>query len=298
MLNIDALVDFPESTVKTINSIISKRRDELKRKNLFINDIVREDIFDILESCCTVVYYPLPGEENDGFHITIPVDYIKDASSEHFVYLNTDKYLEKQVFAAAHELGHIWIDEEQIWTPELQNVMERNHKNTEYIMNRFAAELLMPDILFTQSAREKLDHYKKDGNKILVVDVFRVVASLMDEFCATAQAVIVRFYETGIFSKSICRMLLSGPTDSQNAYSEFFDNLIGLCIQEGGYTRLHKNTDKRGINGFPELLDEAERKHLISSYKADSVREMLGIPIISNSSELIQSDGLIDIGDT
>ena len=63
-------------------------------------------IFGILENYCTVIYYPIEDatEKNDGFLMAdIPM---RDGSSKSIIYINTYQTEEKQVFAAAHELGH------------------------------------------------------------------------------------------------------------------------------------------------------------------------------------------------
>jgi len=57
--------------------------------------------FSILEKTAIVVFYPLD-DENDGFHIQRT---LKGKSAD-FVYINTSKAIEKQIFTAAHELGH------------------------------------------------------------------------------------------------------------------------------------------------------------------------------------------------
>lgn len=41
--------------------------DEIKAEKEIINPIIRDDVFSILQLCkCTVLYYPLEGEEQDG----------------------------------------------------------------------------------------------------------------------------------------------------------------------------------------------------------------------------------------
>ena len=55
MLNWDELVDFPQETILKMQDIIAEKKQAPELKRLFVNTILREDIFDILESCCTVV---------------------------------------------------------------------------------------------------------------------------------------------------------------------------------------------------------------------------------------------------
>lgn len=45
---------------------IQKLVDEIKRENNIVNEIIRDDVFSILQACeCNVLYYPLDGEEED-----------------------------------------------------------------------------------------------------------------------------------------------------------------------------------------------------------------------------------------
>lgn len=290
MLNLDKMIDLPSQKVDMLVEISQRNREPLKKAGLYINDIVREDIFSILDHYCTVVYYPLPDEEeNDGFHITMPVDYKEGSMSEHFVFLNTAKPLEKQVFAAAHELGHIWVSEDEFWDVELERVFLRTQDNLEAVMNRFAAEFLMPQRLFRQSAEEQLGKFVQADHRIFVEDAFRVIASLMDEFCVPAQAVICRFYETGIMKKEVCKQLLTGPvgTVTLEEYQKYFDSILEQCISEGGYTKLLKSTKKRGIKDFPEVLNDVECKNLFPVQKIERLRDMLGIPKIEGQTTKI-----------
>ena len=89
-----------EKIVEQIPTVIEKIRIDYILNNM----IIKDDIFGILEKHCTVVYYPIKNEINCGFHTK---RYVKD-KLEDFVYINTAKTVAEQVFAAAHELGHVW----------------------------------------------------------------------------------------------------------------------------------------------------------------------------------------------
>ena len=286
MLNLDNIIDFPPEKVKALQKIIQERRDALTIVNLYINEIPREDIFNILDHYCTVVYFPLPeGESNDGFHITMPVDYqveYNDRGEEHFVFLNTAKPREKQVFAAAHELGHIWVEEDSFWDDALEKVLPHSTANVDAVMNRFAAELLMPAEIFRSSADSLFERFVSDDGLISSINAFRTIASLMDEFCVPAQAVICRFYETGMLKKEICQELLTGPTNVElpKAYPDYFKELLSACVGEGGYANLLTSSPKWGMRDFPEVLDEMEQKGLFSEQTIKQLRETLRIPKI------------------
>lgn len=284
MLNLDNIIDLPRQKVEELRTIIRQKREELKKSNLYINEIPREDIFSILDHYCTVVYFPLPDDEsNDGFHVTMPVDY-KDCGEEHFVFLNTAKPREKQVFAAAHELGHIWVEEETFWDDSLERILPRSTENVDAIMNRFAAELLMPIDIFRSSADILFQRFVSDDGLISSVNAFRTIASLMDEFCVPAQAVICRFYEAELLEKGICQELLTGPAKGElpMPYPEYFKALLSDCVREGGYANLLSPSPKWGMKDFPEVLDEVEQKGLFSEQTITQLRELLKLPKIED----------------
>ena len=98
----------------------------------------------------------------------------------------------------------------------------------------------------------------------------------------TAQAVICRFYETGMLKKEICQELLTGPTNVElpKAYPDYFKELLSACVGEGGYANLLTSSPKWGMRDFPEVLDEMEQKGLFSEQTIKQLRETLRIPKI------------------
>lgn len=279
-------VDFPAETVALMRRLIDERKKDPNLAAFFVNTILREDIFNILDTCCTVVYYPLDtDEENDGFQVIRPVDY-GDRRDVHFVYLNTAKPLEKQVFAAGHELGHIWNIAEEIWRDGTLEEIYPRAGSEEAAMNRFAAELLMPFNTFYNTAMEQISLYRKDGT-LTYLSGIRVIANLMNEFCVPARAAGFRLYETGCLSQESCeRLLFIGPDSkkiTRERYQASFQRALGDCIQEGGYTRLNKATNKKGIKDFPALLNKAEAKGKLSPQRITALRKAWDIPVIDET---------------
>ena len=289
----DEYVEFPEEKIRVMRDLINDQKQSDKLKDLFVNRILREDVFRVLDACCTVIYYPFDKtEENDGFHVQRPVDY-GGRTEEHFVCINTGKGLEKQVFAAAHELGHIWNMIELIWADGFE--MPKEQRYTEAAMNRFAAELLMPEDIFKGAAEKLREQYVRDGT-IALTDACRLVAKLMDDFCVPAQAVIFRLYETKCLSRESCEQwLITGPIDppkiSQKDYQKLFERLLKKCIAEGGYTRLLQPSRKKFIKDFPQILDEVEKRELFSEDRVQELREFLDIPVIE------KNNTKLDLGD-
>ena len=127
----------PNQVEICIQQLIEQKFQEENLHSMFPNRLLREDVLDLLDRYCTVVYYPLEEEENNGFRVKdIP---FSDGSYHDFVFINTAQTLEKQAFTAAHELGHIWnVDRYVIEHCGISSEL------AEPIINRFAAVLLMP----------------------------------------------------------------------------------------------------------------------------------------------------------
>ena len=110
-----------------------------KKKRQY-EDPIKDGIFNILEEKCTVIYYPFPEEKNRGFHLKkIVGNELRD-----FVYINTGKTIEQQVFTAAHEMGHVWNVSKKVRDLAINKGLEIGDIDDEKVTDRFAAELLMP----------------------------------------------------------------------------------------------------------------------------------------------------------
>ena len=94
-----------------MDKVIQNIVDEIKQECIIENTAIRDDIFGILENQCTVVYFPIEDQKNRGFHIKK----IVHNQLEDFVYINTGKPMAEQIFAAAHELGHIFKVADRVW---------------------------------------------------------------------------------------------------------------------------------------------------------------------------------------
>ncbi len=284
----DKLIALPPDAVERVCAKITEHREKQLRG--FVNPILREDIFDILGNYCTVVYFPFPGEANDGFDISCPVSYL-DEGRAHFVFINTDKPIEKQVFAAGHELGHIWEISRLIWDGS-DPAFEAAYPQADYeesAMNRFAAELLMPAGHFQNAAGPLIRQYRK-GSKIGLDHFALLVAALMNEFCVPAKAVIRRLYETRKITEQLCRRFIDETKEDspERRFQDDFDRRLRTCIEGRGFTRLGVRTRKKGIRDFPQILDEMERERLFSDDKLRALRTLLEIEPMQAASEELE----------
>lgn len=243
---------------------------KLKELNLekYINEPIKDRVLDLLDTLCIVVYYPLPGEDNNGFHITdMP---FANGSKQHFVYINTAQTMEKQVFTAAHELGHLWEIDNYILKkfPELN--LDDSEDGREAIISRFAAILLMPKDKFLKRWEEERKNNTEET--VSTVSFIKIIVLLMEDFFAPIKSIVLRFFELGVIEQKTVDKLLNDSEESKEKMSVAFRKYIA----DYGLVQFLNPTNKRWIDGFAAKIDEAEEKDLVSRTKINELRKQFG----------------------
>lgn len=241
----------PEEEVSAIREFIQTKLAELERGGVHCNEVIREDILPLLDRYCDVLYFPKEDGGNNGFHKT----YIVDGEKVDVVYINTAQSKEKQIFTAAHELGHIWrLDQ---WL-EKQLSVAVDYDHGERIMNRFAAELLMPERLFRDFAEKAMDGARNEDGKMTVGNMVQAVTAMMNEFYVPYKSVVYRLYELALMPDKWVDPLWTGESAGKKKILEEHSQKVA---REQGYTRLYQRPDERkGIEGLRELLDQAAER--------------------------------------
>ena len=254
-----------EKIVEQIPTVINKIRTDY----VLNNTIIKDDIFGILEKHCTVIYYPIDNEINCGFHTK---RYVKDRL-EDFVYINTAKTIAEQVFTAAHELGHVWGVADQVWElAEEEGVLES--KIGEKIINRFAAELLMPTKEFRATF---FAHFKKlgfDSKNLRLADLIQVIVLQMNDYMVPYESVRRRVIETKIISPELGEIL------SKNA--EVILPLVKAFSKDQN-TMLDRVTEKKTIPGLRNLLEVVEKDGEVSIYTINRIKKDFDIDDIDET---------------
>ena len=259
-----------EKIVEQIPTVIEKVRTDYVLNNM----IIKDDIFGILEKHCTVVYYPIENEINCGFHTK---RFVKD-KLEDFVYINTAKTVAEQVFAAAHELGHVWGVATQVW--ELageQGTLES--KTEERIINRFAAELLMPTKEFRKTFLAHMEKLGLDTNKLRLVDLIRIMVLQMNDYMVPYESVRRRVVETKIITQELGETLLKNK--------ETILPLVNAFSKDQN-TMLDRVTAKKTIPGLRNLLETAEKSGELSIYTINKIKRDFDIDDISGTEDIVE----------
>ena len=236
---------------KTIDEIKAKARQKLNEYSK-LNDVIGGQIFSILELDNRVLYYPIEDEEVWGFS-----EKIKGKS---FVWINTAIPYDKQVFAAAHELYHLWFnDEGEIILKSNVEEIESPVKISENELraNRFAAEFLINEELLLQEMRT----YHVDKNKIDVKDIF-ILSNL---FVSPYKTMVKRLYEIKLLSRKRYNELM----ELSNEEVEIWRKRLGLSLPN--------RNNKIGLSNLVDMAMELYEAKKITREKLEYLLDFAGL---------------------
>ena len=254
-------------------SILPLVIEDLKKEYLLINPMIRDDIFGILEKHCVVVYYPLENESNCGFHTK---RFVKN-KLEDFVYINTAKPVANQVFAAAHELGHVWRVADKV-IEKMSDKVSFSSEEEELLINRFAAELLMPEKEFRKTFNVRMKEFNLDGKKIKLEDLIRVVVVIMNDYMVPYESVRKRLVETNIISTEM------------GFYMDKHREIIGVLVDEYSKelnTVVDNFTGKKTIPGLRSLIEKIEENKLLDEYTICKIKKDFDINDIRGTDDVL-----------
>ncbi|MFF1291640.1 ImmA/IrrE family metallo-endopeptidase [Bacillus thuringiensis] len=173
--------DFQSLSLDEIRDIESKVNGKLG-ENFKSNRILREEVLDLLEKESILIKYPIEDDELCAF--------VCKKKGHNFVYINSYIPKEKQIFAAAHELYHIWFDQERLNKTEMlkNHTLENDTEDiSELKANLFAAMFLVPsDVL--QNELKSRDINKEN---LSLADIVK----LMSVFYVPYKTIVRRLYE-------------------------------------------------------------------------------------------------------
>lgn len=261
------------SYVRIIKAQIKEIREELD----YHEEVIRDDIFKLLRKKGKIIFFPLDGElDLDGFHL----DRIVNGKHTAFVYINTAKNFEKCIFCGAHELGHIFEIEKEIERafPEVR----LNNGAVDEIMNRFAAELLMPSSAFRKKLKEYLMSSNEKLKELTYGDMLKTIVALMDYFYVPYKAVVWRLQEINFLTER-------GREKFESMEKEDKD-IINAYIYEGKYTRLRHPTYLKNFESLPEYLNRAEEEGWMNMQRIQDIRNEFGIDKVASSVKMVETE--------
>ena len=190
------------------------------------------------------------------------------------------------MFTAAHELGHIWrVDDAVIGKMGLADTPETR----ELIVNRFAAALLMPREIFRRSFLSNVKNFRNQDGKVTVLNALRLIVLLMDQFFVPRKSIVLRMVELGHLNERDADYLL-GHGDLPDGDIE---KITEKLITEYGFIKFQNPSMKKWVEGLGDLLERAERDHLLPQEKIDHMRDTFGLTAPRPITE--EWDGLVEL---
>ena len=272
----------PFRVEECLNKCFEQKIEENDFSVLFQKGNIREQIFDILECFCTIVYFPLKSEaDNNGFKLTdVPST---NGKKESFVFINTSQTIEKQVFTAAHELGHIWDVDEYVLNELGEELnLESTTDVREEIVNRFAALLLMPKDEFLKTYDYVYKKFADKEGNISIINMIRVIVELMNQFLTPYKSIVYRLVELGKIYKETGELLLGQREIREDTIFKARDEIIS----QSGFTHLLIANERKWIYGLTDLISRAEKSGLAHPEKIRKLQEAFDLTPATGSNEI------------
>ena len=255
----------------------SQRYEKLKdiaasfSKSYIGNNIPCDHIFSIIETYCRrngfdIQIFRIPIEDEKIWALTS----VKKGCI--FVTVNTSLELNKQIFAAAHELYHIYcyIDGEDnelvngsILTAE--NASDIDVAMEEREANAFAALILAP--LKQVEQQNKIADVGADSIAKLMI----LVMFFMDCFALPYKAMVIKLLE--------CKVIQKDEAESLLIEEENIENFIKT--RDGMGSRWLKRTYDNNLNAIKDMIEHNYKNEYISDEKANSDLETINKIITS-----------------
>lgn len=239
---------------------------------LSLDDVIGNYIFTILQEECLVLMRPNEKQPDlDGFS----TEKIVKGKKKTLVYINTAKNVEKQNFCAAHELGHRYAVDRMIRDKFPYDVILPDHE--EKIMNRFAAELMMPEKDFRRrSLAVWWSHTEERGEGVYQISEKNAIGAiiwLMDFYYMPYKAVLYRLKEVHVISTEICKRL--------EKYEDQHKAVVDKMIADMGITRLRTPDNKLqnsvAVKVDAKIFDNVQITKYISEEQLTRYMENLGL---------------------
>lgn len=229
------------------------------------NMIIRDSIFEIMKNYAMqsdesleVLRYPFDNEDIWAF------SFVKKGTI--FVCVNSEMELCRQIFAAAHELYHIYCYIENINADTICNgsVLSCVNSDKEDISqedmeaNAFAGLMLAPD----SSIFEEMGIFSIDKRKITVDNIIM----LMDLYAVPYEIIVQRLYENEVITKNEMNKLINIDSD-----------IISSRIEITGLSSRWQEC-RKGVVHFGSLSDVMDyniRNGLVIEQRRTSDRELL-----------------------
>ena len=247
-------------TEQDINEAKSKALDRLSSLNK-TNDIIGMQVFSILGLNSGVIFYPLGNDAPWGF--TDMKGTNDNHSEKAFVVLNSSISVDCQIFAAAHELYHIWYERvEDVITDSGLDYSDDNR--TEQMASRFAAEFLVNEDLL----KNEVKSYVNNPDKLTMKDILK----LAELFVVPYKTMVRRLFEVGILDSENQKIYLDKTEEEIEAERKRY----AISVVKADERIAIANHTELAVEAFEKGLITYERLQYLLK-KSDLTPEDVGI---------------------
>lgn len=281
-----------------INSLTKKDIFEIgefakdKRRHFDIGMLpIGDNIFKLIrKEKIYLIYTPIEVDDNRDNNFSAIYVCLRESGEEiSYIGLNTADYLDKQIFALAHELFH-HFEKCQL---HICRSSDEEKNNRELKANLFAAEFLLPT--------EKLETEIKEANdgdinltKWKHSALLRQIARLHCEYRLPYKAIVRRLQEIGSISQSqYSKLYVEKVRDSESDYYQ-----IGCSMNEEIFKMLNTKSRKTGVDGndLEKIIRNYEDGLISISELADTLPDFNKSLADFGLEEKIDPDDLADLG--
>lgn len=229
------------------------------------SNIIQDDIFGLLRNFAEknkkhLELIKLPIQDDDFCAFTCI------RSGELFTVLNSSLPLSKQIYAAAHELYHVWcyISDQNDSLTHNGSLLTADHLDEESISqedmeaNAFAALLLVPSAALS----EQMDVYDIDRRNISLNNVVK----LMDIFAVPFKAMVLRMLEENMLDERAADQLIQEGTE---------DNLMRSMSRQYVAFRWQKRPNDVDLGLLTNLLQQNQEECRLPDSRINEDREIL-----------------------
>lgn len=256
------------------NSLFVQKRDKFEELSKAVeafnaqyngSNIIQDDIFSVLKNYARAKEIELellrfPTKDDDFCALTC----IKKGKI--FVYVNSWLPLSKQIFAAAHELYHIWCyieekDKSVLRKGSFLNASDMDEdvkSNEDREANAFSGLLLVPSkLLFEQMNIYRISRENQSLEEVI---------QLMAIFSVPFKAVLLRLYEERFMDINKVRMFLGINKDS-------LEKAIGYVADAQRWQR--RTPEIIQLGNLKQMLDQNQEYELLAASRIKSDKEIL-----------------------
>ena len=221
------------------------------------------NIFKLVQSKnIRLVFYPVKSNDKNSFS-AVYISMKNQNETFDFIGLNTNDYLDDQIFSLAHELYHYKKRSSLHFYREALNMVDKE----ELMAERFAAELLLPKSSLDEEVRS-INNGSTNLNGWEYKSIFMFIARLQSDYRIPYKAIVKRLYELEFISNSQYENLYKeNNRDTNELY-----HTIGINIGDKEFENLNNYTNTLGVY-----------KNEIENIIRDYYNDLISLPILSDS---------------